>query len=154
MFTQQVSVQHQMDVLNSVREVATLAGLKTTIDEQRMCVVCGFCLPNGRTQQVYIRYGGATGEGKDVVTFFSPCLVVKNGFMSGISKSMALELLARNEQILFARFGIWRSGDADLIVASADQLLDTMDPEEFASLASFVAVNADSFEQANGGDQY
>jgi len=141
-------------VLSKIKEIATIAGMKAGIDDDRECVVTGFQFPDGRSQGVYIRHAGQAAEGKDVITFFSPALPLKRGFMSGMSKERAIDLLIRNENMLFARFGLWRADKADMIVVSVDQLLDTMDPDEFMAHTAHVAMAADAYEKEHGVDNF
>lgn len=143
-----------IDVLNKIKEIGTMAGLRSMVDEPHGHVVTGFGFPDGRSQNVFIRHIGTVGNDHNVVRFFSPAMQVKKGVLSGLSKQRAVELLARNENTLFARFGIWQGGGSDMIVASADHLLETLDPEEFRASAGHVAVAADKYEQENGRDVF
>ena len=89
-------------------------------------------------------------------SLFSACLHVKKGFLSGMSKDMTVDLLRRDEGILFARHGLVSCGDGDMVVASADCLLDTLDPEEFLHAIWHVAMAADAYENEKsvGKDQF
>ena len=142
-----------LEVLEKMSSIAALAGLKAQVDESNMHLEMCFGLPNDRSQVVYVR---PTAKKQDsvVVTIFSPCLKVKKGLMSGISKQQALDLLKRNEDTLFARYGVWSAREADMIVASVDHLLDTLDPEEFMASAFHVAIAADIYEKEHGQDNY
>jgi hypothetical protein len=149
-----MSIREQLEILEKVSDIAALAGIRGKIDEDRMVFGAGFNLPDNRSQIVYVRPTDATIKESVVVTFFSPCLVVKSGFMKGISKEQALGLLRANEQILFARYGLWTMGKQDMVVASVDQILDTLDPEEFEAHIWHVAMAADSFEKQHGQDHF
>lgn len=149
-----MTTETQLDILKQVANVAALAGLKGAVDESAGHFAMGFNLPGERTQSVYIRHSGQTGTEKQIVTFFSPCLVVKKGLLSGLSKDMALDLLRRNENVLFARFGIWEGAKQSMVVASVDHILDTLDPEEFEASAWYVAYAADAYEQEHGKDEF
>jgi hypothetical protein len=143
--------QEHQRIFDRVHEIATIAGFNLhTVEEGHPMAglpAAGFDLGGGRSQRVFIRPAGTTPDGHDVVTFVSPCLHVKTGFLSGISREQALDLLQRNENLYFARFGIWRLDKADMIVASCDQILDTMEAQEFAALVQSVAVAADAYER-------
>jgi hypothetical protein len=89
-----------------------------------------------------------------VVTFFSPAAVVKSGLFKGISKEQAIDLLVKNEQILFARYGVWPQDGQHMIVASVDHILDSLDPEEFEAHVWHVAFAADAYEKEQGGDVF
>ncbi len=149
-----MSVREKLEILEKVSEIATLAGVRGKVDEERMCFVSGFGLPNDRSQMVYVRPMDRVVADSHVVTFFSPCLAVKHGFMKGVSKEQALDLLKKNEEIYFARYGIRSMDKEDLIVASIDSLLNTLDPEEFHSNMWHVAIAADNYEKEHGQDDF
>ena len=145
----------KLKVLEKVSEIAALAGMKGEIDEDIMEFVTGAQTKEGRGQIVKVRPSPEAVQDDDVVTFYSPCLIVKKGMLSGISKKQALDLLARNEStMLFGRFGIWQGKDEDWIVVSVDQLLSTLDPKEFESHVYSVAFSADRYEEEHGRDDF
>lgn len=138
--------------LKRVKEVATLAGLKGDVDEEKQHFQMWFSLPGDRRQGVFVRDSSA--KGRKVVTFFSVCLVLKKGLMSGLSKELAVELLQANERLHFARYGIWDSEKQATVVASVDCLLDTLDPAECHNAAWSVAFAADQLEHKHEQDTY
>jgi hypothetical protein len=142
-----------LKVLEKVGEIATLAGINGELDDERMHYVMGFDLGEGRSQGVYVRDTSKDGD-TPIITVFSPCLVVKKGLFSGISKEMAIDLLRRNEDVHFARFGIWDSDKEHMVVASIDHLLETLDPEEFEASVYHVAMAADLYEREHGRDEF
>lgn len=144
--------QDTLKRLERVREVASLAGLKCRIDEERGQVEMGFRLDQQRSQLVYIR--DTSNDKRQAVTIFSPCLIVSKGLIAGLSKETAIQLLRQNEQISFARYGIWESDTQTMVVASYDHLLDTLDPQELESTAWSVAIAADMFEREHGQDKF
>lgn len=148
-----MGIKHALEVLERVNEVATLAGIRGKIDEDRMHFTMGFGIGEGRSQVVYVKDVTKNPDNK-VVTVFSPALVVKKGFWSGFSKERALDLLRMNEQVLFARFGIWENPKETMVVASCDHLLTTLDPEELRASAYHVAMAADTYEKKNGQDNF
>lgn len=148
-----MGARRSFEILERVSEVATLAGINGKIEDEKMHFGMGFALPEGRRQMVYVRDASQNDDQK-IVTIFSPCLVVKAGLFSGFSKSRALDLLRMNEQILFARYGIWERDKVTMIVASCDHLLDTLDPDELKASALFVAIAADNYEKKHGKDDY
>ena len=141
-----------LENLERVKEVATLAGLKGEVDEKKKHFQMWFMLPGDRRQGVFVRDSSA--KGRKVVTFFSICMAVKKGLMSGLSKEMAIELLETNERLHFARYGIWVTEKEVTVVASADCLLDTLDPAECHNAAWSVAFAADRFEHKHGQDKF
>jgi hypothetical protein len=147
-----MAADETLERLARVKEVATLAGLKGEVDEERKRFQMLFVLPGERNQGVFVRDRSA--KGRQVVTFFSPCLVVKKGLVSGFSKEMAVDLLKANERLHFARYGIWELDKEFTVVASVDCLLETLDPDECHNAAWSVAFAADQFEHRQGLDQF
>ncbi len=148
-----MAVTNCNEILERLANIAMLAGLKAKMDHADSQLVMCFGLHDHRTQMVCARL---SAEMKDsvVITIFSPCLRVKSGMFSGISKKQALDLLKRNERTLFARYGIHSCRDSDLVVASVDHILETLDPEEFRHSVYSVAIAADSYEREHGSDQF
>jgi hypothetical protein len=148
-----VNVKEMIATLEEVHKIAQLAGIKAQLDDGHLQVVIGVGLPEGRTQLVYVR---VTGEIEDspVVTFLSPCRIIKKGLLRGLTRDQAIDLLKRNEQILFARFAIQTMKGEDIVVASTDHLLKTLDPEELRSAVLCVAKAADDYEKEFGGDRF
>jgi hypothetical protein len=142
-----MSVREQLDILDKVAKVAELAGISGKIDEERMEFLSGFNLSETRSQMVNIRPVGKAINEEDVVMIYSPCLVVKKGMLSGISKEQAMELLKQNEDSLFGRFGIWSFKDEDMIVVSSDHMVATLDPAELEMHMLYIARMADRYEE-------
>lgn len=149
-----VTIREKLAALEKVKEIATLAGFGGKINEERLRFETGLSLPNDRSQGIFINIPQRRFNDHIAITIGSPCLIVEKGFLKGIGKAQALDLLARNENLPFARFGIWTGETEDMIVVSADYLLDTLDPEEFDTYATFVALIADSYEQEHGQDVF
>jgi hypothetical protein len=148
-----MGARRSLEVLEKVSEVATLAGIGGKIEDEQMHFAMGFALPENRSQVVYVRDASQNDDHK-VVTIFSPCFVVKKGIFSGFSKQRALDLLRFNEQILFARYGIWENKSEVMVVASNDHLLATLDPDELKTSAFHVAFAADAYEKKHGRDNF
>jgi hypothetical protein len=149
-----MSVEERLAVLKQVSQIATLAGLKGVIDDDAKFFKMLFQLGEGRDQLVLIRHTGKTPQGQNIVTFYSTCLVLKEGLLSGISKEQAIDLLRRNEGMMFARFGIWQVEKQTSIVVSVDSILETLDPEEIANIAWYTAYAADNYEKEFGKDDF
>ena len=149
-----MGIRQSLVNLERVGEVAMLAGIKGKIHEERMEYHMQFGLDHGRTQMVYVRDSSNPDNKKTVVTIFSPGRILKKGLFSGISKDQAVELLRLNEKIVFARFGIWETKAAIMVVASIDHLLDTLDPDELKASAICVAMAADDYEKKYGKDEF
>lgn len=148
-----MAIREVFTVLERIEEIATLAGVSGRINEEHLRFEMGFGLDNGRSQVVYAR--PIPGARKSpIITIFSPCLRKKKKLFQGISKKMALDLLRRNEQVIFARYGIWEAKDGVMVMASADHLLATLDPPEFEVSAYHVAIAADVYEREHGQDDF
>ena len=148
-----MGARRSLEILERVSEVATLAGIKGKIEDERMHFAMGFGLPEGRSQVVYVRDTSGDDDRK-VVTIFSPCFVLKKSMFSGFSKERALDLLRMNSHVRFARYGIVENKAETMIVASIDHLLDTLDPDEFEASAFHVAFAADAYEKKHGKDEF
>lgn len=146
--------EQRLQVLKQVANVAALAGLVGKIGEDGQSFGMSFDTAGGRGQFVYVRVTGSLPDGHTIVTVFSPARVVDKGMFSGLSKDHAIELLKLNENTFFARFGIWDMQDKSMIVASSDLILETMDPTELRAHAGYVALAADKYEAAHGGDTF
>ena len=65
------------------------------------------------------------------------------------------ELLLVNERQRFVRTALWPMDDGTLVVASWDQILETMEAEELGTQIRALAVVADHLEQVLGeGDRF
>lgn len=148
-----MGIRESLKVLERVGEIATLAGFKGTLDDEQVRFTLGIRFDSGRSQVVYVRDVSKSPE-RHVVTVFSPCLVKKKGLFQGFSKDLALDLLCRNEQLAFARYGILELEKERLVVASIDHLLDTLDPPEFEASVFHVAMAADMLEREHGQDRF
>ena len=149
-----MQIEERLSLLKKIANIAALAGLKGRIEEDARHFEMGFNTSEGRSQVVYVRPTGKTPDGQDIVTLFSPALKVQKGMFSGLSKEKALELLRLNENTYFARFGIWENDKESMIVASADLLLETTDPDELRTHAFYVAFAADRYESKHGSDTF
>ena len=138
--------------LEVVKQIAAKAGLNGRIDEELVQFQMLLGMPGDRSQIVLVR--DSSVKDREVVTFFSPCLVVKKGLVSGFSKEMAIDLLKTNEKLHFARYGLWELNKEFTVVASFDCLLGTLDPDECHKAAWSVAFAADRFEHQQGQDRF
>jgi hypothetical protein len=150
-----MSHSEQRSILERIAVIADQAGILGTIDEEQRLYVMRQEFPDGRSQTVYVRAADRVQEG-DIVTVYSPCLKVKSGFLGGLSKELAVELLRWNESLRFARFALWEHGTEPLVVASIDLLLETLDPPELKLALCWVVRSAEEFEKrhAKGADDF
>lgn len=143
------------ELLNRVADVAAVAGVRGAIDPEVGAFGTSMATAEKRRQTVFVRPSGEVGGGKPFVTFFSIARTYpKTKLLSAISNKDLLGLLAKNEQMPFARYGIQERKDDYLLVASVDHLLDTLDGEEFRAAATFVAAAADACEAEKGEDNF
>lgn len=149
-----MSVKSCTDVLSKVEEIAGLAGYKVNRHPSGSLLMISFDMGRGRSQNVFIVPCGTTPDGKNVVSFSSPCMAVKKGMFKGIGKAQALDLLRRNAMLKFGHFAIASAGDCEGIMACASQIVETMEIEEFEALANTVAIIADEYEREHGQDQF
>lgn len=140
-------------IISRFAEIATLAGIKGSIDDEGERYRATFGFEDGRSQLVLVR--AIKTPGGPGVCVFSIAAKYKKGFFGSLSKDAAIELLRLNETTYFARYGIRDMGDETTIVASIDLLIDTLDPEELNSAVRSVSVAADKWEEkAKQGDNF
>lgn len=151
---QQISPEDRLAVLRQVESVAALAGLRGEVIEDSSHFRMGFSRSQGRTQQVFVRCTGHTPDGKVIVTFFSPARRVTKGLFKGLGREQAMALLRLNENLYFARFGIWESTTEVMIVASMDAILESLDAAEIMAYAQYLSHAADEYEAKHGGDEF
>ncbi len=143
------------EVLRKVNEIAALAGYTVQPHDQvEDMLVCPFDMGGGRSQIVYIHPVGQTPDGMEIISFFSPCAAVKQGFLNGLSKRHAVDLLRRNGMLLGGQFAVVDFGNIDLLVVRSTQIVDTMEVEEFRMHANLVAMVADDYEREMGTDVF
>ena len=142
-----MSKKETLEMLQKVSEVATLAGIRGMVDEDILAFVASFEMPDNRSQVVFVRITQATVKENHIIAFVSPCRRLKSGFLGGISKSDAIDLLQRNEKLVLARYGIAKINDQDMVMASSDAILETLDPEEFEAHVWNVAIAAEAYER-------
>ncbi|MFG0330618.1 MAG: hypothetical protein ACF8PN_12060 [Phycisphaerales bacterium] len=141
-------------VIDRVKAIAEMAGFTLSKHPDCDALVCPFDMGNGRSQSVYLTHCGATPDGHDVVSFMSPCMAIEKGLMKGVSKTMALDLLRRNSNLLFAHFAIEQMPGGEILVVTSNQIVDTMEVEEFRNHILCVASIADAFEREIGRDMF
>ena len=146
--------EHVSEVLEKVRKIGTTAGYELVVDESGDLLVAPFIMPDGRAQTVYIQYRGQTPDGKDIISFLSPCLEIKSGILKGLRKNQAVDLLRRNSNLFFGHFGLFEFRGAEVVMSSSSQILETMDDEEFQVHINYVATVADSYEREVGQDRF
>lgn len=149
-----MSDEARIEVLKRIESVVTLAGFRSAIDEENGRVRLGFDLGAGRAQTAYVTPVRTCNDGDVVIQILSPCLRLKKGWMKGMSKETALDLLRRNQRMPFARFGVLEWDSELLVVVSVDALLDSLDPDELGAHVGSVVETADAYEREQGLDEY
>lgn len=144
----------QLDVLRKIADVARLAGVRGQIDEQLMAFSSSFSLPDERSQRVLVRQTAQAPDGSPVITILSPCVTLDSGWLKGISRDETLGLLRANEKFPFARYGISKLGGQEMVVASMDVLLDSLDATEFGTYIWSVASVADAWEATHKQNKF
>jgi len=146
--------EEKLAILKQVESVAAVAGLRGGIDDAREHFHMGFETGAGRNQRIFVRPTGPTHDGRTIVTFFSPARTLSKGMFAGLSRQEAIDVLRINENLYFARFGIWESATEITIVASADAVLETLDATEMRTLAYAIANAADAYEAKFGMNRF
>lgn len=149
-----MTAEEKLAILKQVESVAVVAGLRGGIDEAREHFQMSFETGNGRNQRLFIRPTGPTQDGRTIITFFSPARALSKGMFAGLGRQEAIDILRINENLYFARFGIWESATEITIVASADAVLETLDTTEMRTLAYAVVNAADAYEAKFGTNRF
>lgn len=140
-------------VLTQVRAAAEAIDLRLEPDAGGELLRGCLPMPGGREQQVFVRVSGLLAQGLHVVTFFSPCHRVPEG--EQLAPDLMRRLLLVNEQHRFVRLALWPMDDGELVVASWDQIVETMEAEELGTQVRALAVVADRLEQQlDGSDRF
>jgi hypothetical protein len=144
------------EVLDKIRKIAAMADCPITEHDDKTLVV-NVGTSEDRTQVVFITHSGQTPDDHDIISFFSPCAELGRGVFGGMSKKVAIDLLRRNSQQVFSHFALYDfGGETDMLMVCSDQLIDTMDVEEFETHLQYVAMVADAYEyeHSGGADEY
>jgi hypothetical protein len=140
------------EVLDTIEGIATDAGFEP--ERHQDSIIIKYKLPGGREQTVFVAESGQSPGGMTVISFVSPCQRLKAGFLGGMSKAQALDLLRRNARLPFAAFTLLSSDGGEVVCVRGTQLLETMDLPEFAASCECVATFADRYEAEQGRDDF
>lgn len=138
--------------LQKIEEIAAMAGIQC-VNEGKYLVV-PFRIGENRRQAVFVNEYATLPDGMHVISFFSPCGKNKPGFLAGMSKAQAIDLLRRNGHSLFGGFVLARVRDEEYIAFQTTQIIETMEVEEFRDHANAVASLADGYEAQMGQDSF
>lgn len=145
---------NRLEALQQFADIAKRAEIDGQVQQDPLRWVSEFEIPGGRSQVVYVRHSADDVEGSTLVTVFSPCKSFNNLDEAGMTHQRAIELLAMNEQMSLARYGIWDSPKEKMVVASADLFLNRLDPSELRATTWHVAIAADAYERKFQQDEY
>lgn len=161
-------VARDIEAHPALRQIAAIGerlGINLECDDSGRELRYTHKLKNGRPQSVRIRMLPTDYDGRSVVRFSSRCLAL-HSLMSGTTESEAIAslrktrskkvsrdeligLLLRNDRTsMHCRFSI--SPEESSIVASVDQIVETLDDDEFRAHIEHVAQVADEFESGIG----
>jgi len=141
--------------LKQIGDIAAVAGVRGQIDAEAGVFFTNFAFDGERNHRVIVRPTGRVAGGRVVISFQAAAHEYpKKKFLAAISQKELIELLQKNEGLMFARYGLVERKDDFLVVASADCLLDTLDGPEFMLAANAVALAADEYEAAKGVDKF
>ena len=141
-------------LLRQVESIAALGALRGWMDEKAQVFVMDFETGSYRSQRVFVRVTTIGPGGKPMITIQSPARVIGKGWLRRLSRTEALGLLADNESLRFARYGLVNTPGGMMVMLSSDLMLDTLDAEELRIHAYAVANTADRYEAQFGGDQF
>lgn len=142
-------------ILKQIGDVAAVAGVRGQVDAEGGVFVTSFSFEGGRDHKVIVRPTGRVNGGRVVISFQAAAHEYpKKMFLSAFSQKDLIELLRKNEALMFARYGLVERNDDYLVVASADCLLDTLDGAEFMLTAHAVSKAADDYEATKGVDKF
>ena len=139
-------------IFDTITNIAESAGIGCK--RQGDTLVFGWDLGEDRDQMVYVAPFAETAGGLKVICFFSPCERLGKGFLGGISKDTAVQLLRLNSQLDFGHFCMMKLGGDELLCVRATHLLETMDAEEFKQNCANVAQLADAWEEKIGRNEF
>ncbi len=147
---------HVHKVLDKVKKIAQIAGFSLEQPKElgTKTLVCGFNMPGNRKQIVYISHSGETPDGLDIISFASPCMEVRKGFLGGLGRKTAEDLLRRNSILPLGGFGLADFGDGEVLIVKSNQIVDTLTIEDFEAHVSLVALVADEYEKELGKDEF
>lgn len=138
-------------LLKQIGDVAAVAGIKGEVDPEIGAYCTGFKTAENRGHRVFVRPTATAPGGKPVVTIYAVAKSFpKKKVTATIPQKELMALLLKNENLMFARFGIRELAEEYLLLASADHLLDTLDADEFNATARYVAQAADEYEASQG----
>jgi len=149
--TQQEEKEEYARLLKQIGDVAAVAGIKGEVDSASGAYVTGFQTAENRSHRVFVRPTATVPGGKPVVTISAVAKSFpKKKVTAAVPQKELMSLLLKNENMVFARFGMRELEEEFLLIVSADHLLETLDADEFNATARYVAHAADEYEASQG----
>ncbi len=138
--------------LHSIEHLANLANLEAK--REGNAVVFTFDLGEDRHQSVYVSVFEETEDGLHRYMFLSPCQKLGTGFLSGLSKAKAVELLRHNGTMPAGHFCLLNMGNEELLCVRSVRALEHLSVQEFKSHCRQICTMADDWEQQLGRDDF
>ena len=117
-------------------------------------IVFSFDLSDSRHQSVYVKLFSESEDGLHRFAFLSPCQKLGTGFLSGISKAKAVELLRHNATLPTGHFCLLRMGGQELLCVRSVRALEHLSVQEFKTHCRQICTLADDWEQQLGRDDF
>ena len=134
-----------------VRNIAARASMTVRVVNPEQVIV-PFDMGDGRSQNVFVRLLGKTGEGHFIVGMFSPSLKLASG--QPLGQKTANDLLRRNGTLPHGNWAIVTIDNEDYLGMFDTHIASSMDPEEFKSSAFTLSRVADDMEKQLGSDSF
>jgi hypothetical protein len=134
-----------------VRNIAARASMTVRVVNPEQVIV-PFDMGDGRSQNVFVRLLGKTGEGHFIVGMFSPTLKLASG--QPLGQKTANDLLRRNGTLPHGNWAIVTIDNEDYLGMFDTHIASTLDPEEFKSSAFTLSRVADDMEKQLGSDSF
>jgi hypothetical protein len=151
--SEQEAKEEYSRILKQIGDVAAVAGIKGEVDAEMGAYCTGFRTAENRGHRVFVRPTATAPGGKPVVTIYAVAKSFpKKKMTTTIPQKELMALLLKNDDLVFARFGVRELEDNYLLVVSADHLLETLDADEFNATARYVAHAADEYEASQGDE--
>lgn len=106
-----------------------------------------------RSQLVFVKTKDTKLVDHDVVTFYAYCLTPSSEAQLHKSRDL-VHLLIQNWEMPYGKYALVSDENQTRLAICCDQLLDTLDPEEFDVVVRYVSEYADRFEERLEKDQY
>ncbi len=145
-----LTLREKLQALEQIDALAREAHVLGSVDSDSLRYDTERSFEDARSQGVGIFPVGKTPGEQVVVQFVSPCLELREG----LTRRQARELLKLNEETSFARYGLWEGEETDVIVASCDVLLDSLEPTGFEEILNYLCTAADDYEKCHGVDVF